>query len=271
MNEQQNPDPHGIITTAEEIARKLWQAEQNEEMSKDAPPPGSEAVEDEIKALEAVINAHLQSRMDADADVRGSVARFHIIELGHLVGADVPLWRVGGCDEGPCNNPECKVDHHDPHLYLVTKKSDGAYVILNHEEIFDTTEQNKACFGMAGMMAGTIKIDLGDIVGKAIEEKVRELAEKTTSPDEDDLPPAASVAVTESDDERRARIKEQTQRLIDAYELLSRPGACSDDPTAPLPVVDIDEYCVMRPGNENSVRPGWLRRVWRWFWDWLRR
>jgi hypothetical protein len=264
MNEQHNPsDPYGVITSAEQLVAGLWQAEQIEEKTKDA-PPGSEAVEDEVKTLTAAVNAHLQSRMDADDDVRGSIARFRIFDLDRLIGADVPLWRVGGCDEGPCRNPECTVDHHDPHLYLVTRKADGSYAIIEAEEIFDETEKNHACFMAHGMRQGVIQINLGDIVGKAIEEKVKELSETRDGGDPDPLPPAATVEVVE-DEEFLGKLKETVlDRTLTAEP--TKPVGPNDDTDVQLPVIDIDEYRLVRYDDE---KPGWLRRAWMWLWNWL--
>ena len=221
MNEQGNPnDPHGVITTAEEIARRLFEAERGEEKTKDA-PSGSEAVEDEVRALEAVINAELQSRIDADPDMAGFKVHFRAIEVDRLKGADVPLWRVGGCAEGQCSDPECKNHHHSPQLFLLAKRADGIVVILDHEEVIDETEKNQECFGRQGV----IQINLGEILGKAVQA-------------------AVSKGIEES--------KEETEKNLEPLD------------TTVLPLINIAEYRVVRPDNESNARPGLLRRAWVW-------
>ena len=61
--------------------------------------------------------------------------------------------------------------------------------------------------------------------------------------DDDDLPPAA----------------------------IAEPTGSDEDTAVQLPVMDIDEYRILRLDDEDDDRPSWLRRAWRWFWDWLRR
>jgi hypothetical protein len=294
VNEHSNDhsDPYGVITSAEQLVAGLWQAERDEEKAKDA-PPGSEAVEDEIKALETAIDQELRGRMAEDPDMAGYDVHFRAFDIDRLKGADVPLWRVGGCFEGRCGASECETNHHSPQLFLVTKRGDGGYAILEDEEVIDERDKNQECFmrGTSGVQ-GMIRIDLGEIIGKAVRdavsEQVKEQAE-THDGGEDDLPPAASVEDV-PDKEMLSKIKEtalgrpltseEERNLNASWDIVqarteqtapARKIVGADDVTETrLPVIDIDEYRLVRYDEDNAGRPGWLRRAWRWLLDWLR-
>jgi hypothetical protein len=240
-----NSNPHDIITSAEQLVASFWQAEKDEEQTNDGPPPGSEALEDEVKALEDFVNEDLQRRLAADADLVGVTITFRIVELDRIIGADVPLWRIAGCAEGYCGDPECKKRHRSRERLLVAKRIDGNYANLQFEEVFDRSEDDEEPV--------MIKINLAEIIGNAVRQQVEE--PKKSQGDEDDRPPAAQA--------KPANVDPDPPEITAV--LPGVPGGTRDtrriEDTAPaLPVYTID------PRRAND-RPGLLRRVWGWLWS----
>jgi hypothetical protein len=241
--------PHDIITTAEQLLAELWEAKKAEEAEEsqvveepvENAPLCAEAVEDEVRMLEFVINADLRRRMERDnATHMGLHAR--ILEVARVTGAAITLWNVGACVEGHCGAPDCTRQHHNPKRFLITKHDDGTYTILDHEGIYDALEQNKECFEPEGFQ-GAVKIDIKDLIEgvakKTVEAIAEEMLKSEEGPedddDDDDLPPAAIVEEAEP----------------------AEPAS--------TPVVNVSDYRIASWLGEEQ--PGMLRRAW----NWLRR
>jgi hypothetical protein len=191
MNEHY--DPSHIITTAEQLVAGLFAAERDGDVQDT--PPSFEAVEDEVKALEDEANAELTRRVGEEVWA-SSKMHFRALAIDRLVGASAPIWRVCGCIEGTCDDPDCTKRHHSLKELLVTRRDDGSYKVLVKEEVLDIIKENQECFEMPG--PPTASIALSDLAGALTSQILEGLIERLggDGDDDDDLPPAATALPT---------------------------------------------------------------------------
>ncbi len=268
-NPEQTNNPADIITSAEQLVASLWQAEKDEETPPIA-PPGSEALEDEIKAMQAAIDADL-ARQTAEQDAADMELHCRILDVDRFSGADVPSWGVGCCVEGHCGNADCKRLHHTQKRFMVTKRADGSYAVMQYEEIYNVREQHKECTEPS--FGGAIRINLDEIIEQTmrdvVSKKVKEAVQGGDDEDED-LPPAAIVEESTPDEEVLRQLKaflegpvsaEDKQRLKRVWEGVEQQRTAEDgEDTATIPVMNIEEYRRVKPAK-NTLWTRLCRRL----------